>query len=897
MSLPVLSYAPVTLRHIKRAATGTTVLGATLAAQSPVGVNGDGGYQSGRYESVLSDEGTATVTFANAVGGDGILHRRRFACLTDPDYRIGDEWIEIWEGHPGRGRLLFVGAPTDWEKRRATITLELVEGAWLLNTERETAAGFWHHAPRDVFEHYTKAWRTIVADDFLIGADTARWTKVNGTGAVTDLTGSVQLFGPGASLTARADYWGTIALASQRAWRLEMTYSRDFLPHGTPQAVRFEVVDLSDPTVLIRAGITLSEAYTQVDTRGADYVTAGSDINFDGKPNPAKRANASLAIEVRDRWVLFYVDSVLIGSRELDITSDTGAQVVPRIAIQGGLTTSGIQIHEILLRRVDSYLMRGADKGDYRLPGNMPAGGLQGAYHDEADLRTYADTRKYARRVLAPTRKPYARRQDATLAFTPTSPAAWQPSGPPSGEYFSVQWTGAIYLDLATADVTLRLDQVNSARLWVGKTMYGEELLSNWFTFPIASAVLTSGSLRTYTGGSHSGWYSIRVDYRQGSGVAGFSLQQSIGGGAYGTVPASALSPFGCYNAEVRYDSHAEQLKGLVTAFGLQYRCEPRSLESSLFPGELVPRMRVGRDTEKQLTPDESTDVSVKGSATEVVDTLLADAAGLGDQGNTAQLTAESVNYPSVWSTTAIQRHMMIQSAYESLADITDPVLLQTRLASMLGLRLTPWEEVAARPRGHRELLGAFPIILPAALALFAWEPGDGLRIMDEALDLADDTPRQIIAPIWQFSPDGLGAPTVRFHQRPRSQQDALRAIVRAVLLPQRNYQGQLVVVNGSVGAQPATSYLPDNYSRVSIPVDITDIVQAELVVQYKDNTSTWTITVNGVSTGITFATAGHYSILAFVAREINMQQQRMYVGITGGTGSVEYSVALVVRV
>lgn len=871
--LPVLAAAPVTVRHIKRgsAAGAITVLGASFAPQPRKGANGPRGYSSGSYESALNDDGKGTLALPNIVGDDGVLHRRRFACLTDADYQPGDEWIEVWQD--GRDKPLFVGTPLDWEKRRAHVTLELVDAAWMLNQQRETAAAFWAHAPRDVFEHYTTAWIPIIADDFDQGAN-ANWTTVH----ATNQAGSVRLEPPTADTAAElkaASSVPGVAIGSQRAWRLEMTHNRflaatgliNLLLTSETAAARFE----------FQVTTTTIDVYYFNAPGGTDYHTVVS-------APPLRQNGGSLAIEGRDRWVFFYVDGQLQVSIELDITSSDIYR--PWVQARNGATVgTWLEVSSLLLRRADPYLMRGADKGDHRIPGLLPAGGLRGTYYDEADLRVHGDTSaKLYRRALAPTRQPYARRQDPTINF---SAAGWQPAGPADNKYFSVRWTGAIYLDLAAADVTLNVVGFGGARLSIGKTLYGQHVAAHWGTG--GSFSITTGSMRAHLG-MVSGWYPIRLEVMQGSTSNDVILSRSVGGAAYEAVPTTALSPFGIYEAQVRYDSHAEQLKAIALAYGLQYRCEPRSLESGGFPGEVVPRIRVGRDTDKILTPDESTDVGVQGSASDVVTTMLADASGLGgDQAGGAQLTSEAIHYAGAQP----GRHMALASAYESLADITDPMLLQTRLASMLGLRLTPWEEIAAKPRGHRELRDTFP--MTGQIAAFAWEPGDGLRIEDDAIDLKDLTPRQIIAPSWPFRPDGLGVPSVRFRQRPRSQQDALRALVRATLLPQRNYQGQLATVSGNIASQPASTTVTDTLSRVSLPPDLAAVLRADLVVQSKSDTSTVTVNVNGAATGLTFTVPGRYDLRPYIARDAT--NPRMYAHLSGGTGTTTFALELLVRV
>lgn len=885
--VPVIFAAPVTVRHISRAATGTAVLGATFAPQPGSGVNGRRGYQNGTYEPALSEAGTAKLTFPNAAGEDGVLHRERFACLTDAEYLPGDEWLEVSQD----GHVLFVGTPVDADKGRTSIVLDLDDGAGaVLPQQREFAAGFWSHAPRDVFEHYSKAWRTSHADDFINGwNDGISWVITTGT--ATAQPSAVRLnvpAGAGATstITTAGGYWRPVDLVNSRAWRCEARFTQALV--GAAGSALTMVGGAGDSATLQTDAVTGSVLVA---------VTGGPSGFRVEKAIDKTAVNVTMAIERHDRWLFFYVQGALVAALESTMLLGTIGEPQFGVVNTAGAGVSGYtDLDYIIVRDLQPFLMRGSDKGDYRLPSDPVAGGLRGAYFDEAELRTVGDTTAaFYARALSPIKKPYARRQDATINFATATPPAWQPVGN-GGNYFSVRWTGAIYLDLVAADVTLRLASLdNGARLYVGKTMFGQHLLQQWANPTGAPYTLTSGSLRTHLGIA-TGWYPVRLEYVQGAGAGGIILQQSIGGGAYAVVPATSLSPFGVYEAEVRYDSFAEQIRTLVETFGLQYRVDPKSLESGEFPGAMIPRVRVGRDTDKVLEPPESTEVSVRVSSRDRATTLIADAAGLGDQANAAQLSSEAVDFDGLWGTSVADRHLAVASGYESLSDITDENLLRTRLASMLTLRSSPWEEVGARPRGYREFRDTFPPTFPVAgaLALFDWEPGDGVRLRDDELGLLDTEPRQIVAPSWPFVPAGRGAPTVRFRQRPRSQQDALRQVIRAVLLPQRNFQGQLVLNVGNPGYNPPDATLPDPYSRVAMPADVRDIVKAEWVIMSKGDASASTLVVLGVNTTVVAYTTGRYDFTPWVS-----QIGAPYLYATGGghTSTLFFRIELVVRI
>ena len=102
--------------------------------------------------------------------------------------------------------------------------------------------------------------------------------------------------------------------------------------------------------------------------------------------------------------------------------------------------------------------------------------------------------------------------------------------------------------------------------------------------------------------------------------------------------------------------------------------------------------------------------------------------------------------------------------------------------------------------------------------------------------------------------------PVAQFRQRPRSFRETLRRILKTAVAPQRNYQGTLTTVQGSLGG----TYEP--FSRVPLPADRSAIVKAELVVGYKTDGSTKTIALHtGPQNAGTFNSTGRYDITAYV--------------------------------
>ena len=355
-------------------------------------------------------------------------------------------------------------------------------------------------------------------------------------------------------------------------------------------------------------------------------------------------------------------------------------------------------------------------------------------------------------------------------------------------------------------------------------------------------------------------------------------------------TPQVKLSPYGVYNENVRFESHYDQVKAMEQTFGYQFTVEPKQLESGEFPGKMVPRLRVGRDTDKIVTDDETTDDALDISAEESVDAILADAAGLATETEAQQITAEVTNHRSAG------KHLVHSVEHESLAEISQPSLLLQRLGSMLALRTQPWEEVAAQPRGHRELMDTFP--LTGAAAEFAWAPGDGVRLRLERQNTYDHEPRQIMSVARRFTPDGVTAPSVGFAQRPRSVPEMLRGIQRTFIQQGRNYQGQLVVVMSSHGAQ-ALTIAHDAFCRYSMPDDESAVLRAILVVLQKSDSTPWDVAVNSVGTGLVVTKPGRYNITPWVKRLTRVPQG--YAALVsqgaGSTGSSLYVVELMLRV
>lgn len=877
--------------RVRRVALGTgpgqvTVLGQSFVPAWDLG--GRQGWVSGTIERRLYEEGVGTLRLANAAGADGQRHIDRLRCLTDAGFAPGDEWFEVWEDTD----LLGVWTPTGSQRvTRSDIQLSGEDAASLLKRTRETTVGYWCQAPRDVIEHYGRAWRALIAEGFDTGGPAFTYSVSpqttpdgawNYTRCETDQSvwpGAVRLRNNGAYavLASTATFTaGTGAADRYRPWRAEV----DVLPGpvAAGEAMAFHVWD--GTTNLAAINILYDQA-----TFSTSLVTSG----FGNRVPITLSASVplKLSMEGRDRWVFFTINGRVACILPMGSVSNPVYVQVDGPSNNG----SALQVRSVSLRVADRLLVNDR-AGDYRLPGVPAPGGLWGEYVDANDLVAAYGAGIASQIMLNPTRDPVASRLEAGLNYTSANPPAWRPQGVPQ-DYFAARYTGSIYLDLDNADYAVRVTCDDEATVWVGRTRGGEHVAyatgapgvgaSNWLKAGSSSGSAPSGTTGPLAG-MRSGWYPIVVEFKQvtGSGGIVFEWESSGAVGTWTTVPPAKLSPYGVHRTLVRNESHYDALKAAADVYGYQWTCEPRSLESGEFPGRIVPRVRVGRDTEKRLGESEATDLAAELDLDTRADALQADASGISDPAAGAQLTAEMLNYRAAGA------HLIVTADYESLADITSPQLLEQRLTTLLALRASPWQTVAARPPGRRELLDAWP--LTGTLAEFQWAPGDGIRLDLPTVGVVDTAPRQILGVTRDYTPNGLAPPVAAFRPRPRSIVAALRDLRRAALQPQRNYQQQLAQTAGSVGSQGAYVGGADDYSRLALPPP-DRVVSLFLVVLAKSDASAWTIAMNGASTPIVVTAPGRYDVTAFATA--NPSGYNIGRLVTGGTGTGDWLVRL----
>lgn len=894
----------VTLRHVRRAAPSgalVQVLGTSWAGETE-GLVGRGGYVRGSYTRRLDDVGEFTVVLPNAAGSDGRNHVQRFL-VTAPGvlYEPGDEWVEVWDD----STLLFVGTPTNPQVQRGSLQLQGYDALHLLKTQREYFAGYWCHAPRDVFEAYTRVWRLYLAEDF---QDTSAYPALGSQVATGAITPDGRL---GYSWTSQGPTAGTVrihplangteglvrgiapvnsyeigsaAADPYEYWQVRANYTRPrfgnelVAPYGDNAAVRVGLWDTVADTQLV--WLQLQEKYTYI---SAPNQLSGTQRGLDVQLQTDPPGPYEIIIEGRERWVYFYVNQALVGCLPMPVGPYT---VVPFVGLRSGDASHRqyIDLTNMTLRRTQPWLMRGSHRGDYRLPGAPPPGGLWGRYYTDAQLAASSNPDVYKAEAFSPfhnSDRVIAQRLDKDLNFPhdgtsgtdnlgeTVNPPNWQPSG--TNLWWSVRWAGAINLPLASvAGVQLRVTTDHEGcRVWIGRTRWGEQIYDDWDspaggTHVVGTLNGGGGLLPTGPGGVYEdGWYPVVIEYgnRNVAGAA-FRLEWKLGGAAWAPVPSSALSPYGVYDTydqPLRLESHYDQLQALRLAYGYQFVLQPMSLETGEFPGRVEPRVRVGRDTSVVVDSIEAPDYGTSINTDDYARAVLLDGQGLGLNAAAGgeQLSVEALNYAGA------EDAVMLQHQAEQDGSISYGPLLAQRATTYLFLHGSAWEQVTANPRGGVRVADTWPLGGPAAL--FDWLPGDAARLTLPEIGVMDGSPRQILTVQRSFTPEGRGTPEVGFAQRPRNARAFLREQFRRTLVKQRTWQGQHVATTGTY-AQAGTDLL-DPVSRILLPPDLSDVVRVQLVVHDKqDGDTPWYVWVNGLPTNLPPVTApGRYDISAYV--------------------------------
>lgn len=872
-----LDSSRVRARHIVRAPSSTPgarqVLPGQWWAPAAGSIEGPQGWQGATVERRVNDHGTMQgLALPNGAGSDGQMHRDRFAVRTDPEYRMGSEWIELTDDDSGRP--LAVTTPDSARVDRTAVSLSGVDAAGLLSGFREGRVAPWTpHAPQDVVDWYSRAPQARVSTVFASSPASLHGWSVNGGTPVATIEGVRLPAGaaiaryedgphinnyPGRSLraTLRLDDTAGLSLVTF-TWSGQELYVR---PQGSNQW-----------------GLSMT-------VREATGPTSGTIREFACSPVPrSQRDTIEVEMFVRDGWCIVTMDGQVAAQVRHDVGHYDAGGV--RIGV-GGSGSAAVTVREVYVSAMVPLLRRAAPATDYRVAGAPTPGGLRGDYFLEADAWARASTQfspygHFWATAMAPLAEPYQRRLDTSMDF---NGATWMPPGPSGGRRFAVRWSGSIYLPLAERDVWCGLygaggGIVGMVRVWIGSTRSDRPYQSlTWAGEAQADAV--GGSLRSHLGSTASGWYPVVIEYAVGATSANprirFTRSTGAGPNTQLIADASILSPYGCWEGDLGGESHREAIDGVCAPMGLRWRVQPKTLESGEFPGRLEVAARLGTDTDYTLGEDEATEYASELAAGETVDQIVADAAGLGDTLGREGLSASMVDPDAVG-------RPWVMSRYEQLGEISEETMLRQRMSSLLALHGSPVETVAARPRGQEALTDTFPVT--GAARLFTWEPDDGIRLSLPTIGVEDLTPRAITSVTWPLTPDGRGAPSVGFRQRPKHLRAALQRLLRQSMTARRRYQGQLAQITGSFGST-TTASAPDGHSRIGLPVG--EVVKVELRVITLNGAGT--IEVLGANTGIAAGSTGTYDVTAWVPAGLTYGYARL-------VGAASYTIQLVATI
>jgi hypothetical protein len=780
MTVETIDARGYSLRHVHPTATyesegGTaTVLGKTYGftwlptSHMPT----DSGFVEGTYTRRLGDSGEFSITFPNGTSSLGPW-RDRFS---------GDgalEFIEVYRDD----RLEFVGCIQRVEIDRGSVTISGPD-AWALLRRAYERDRAWTAAPQEVATAYTRVPIAVLADDF---DSLAAWS-VTGSSSVANSEATIW------------DVGGGVAAITQSVGSLGDTWRA----RATVRAVSDTNVD----TMFVGISAGVSVAY---------YVSIGTGLwsfydTVDGTviTQRARAIDRTVPVTVEvvrlGRWIGASVQGNFIGF--LEVKSGFTGSLSFDMQVETTATAGQMVISQASLIEHQDFLARGSDMGDYVLPGDQPPGGLLGRYFDDADLQGFAIADRKTR-ILAPDRGHYAERVDASMDSASGLSIPVQPGN--SGDYYSIRWSGSVYLRFDLGNYTIETTSVDDGnRVWIGKTGWGEQVIDDWNTSSGTNTALLTAS--DY--GSAAGWYPIVVEYFQETGGDVFRLQftppastytdpggTSITASTKITIPSTSLSPLGCFDNRVQGTAHFDLVTQAAQSFGYGIICEPMSLESGEFPGRVVPRMRVGSDTDVILSPDDTDGVEpalspgVTLDATDQARALILSGAGIPD-GRGSQTTSE------VADLAALDTGLFVIEAWVDASDISNLALLEARGNAELALRGPEWEEVRATPRAQERMADTWP--LSDTLSAMYWQPGDGVRLIVPDIAVEDTEPRQMIQVTRTFMAEGRTGTQVAFRQRPRSGVRTTRGFLRSALALGRSYQGQKVTLTGLINDQLA---------------------------------------------------------------------------------------------
>lgn len=886
----ILQQDKVTLRHVgpksaiwpaPPAGVSTFALlnqAAMIARPLPVSdVPASQDFVSGSWTGRLGDAGEAQLVFPNATSSDGEPWRDRF----DPTGHL--QFVEVRLN----GFLEVVGVIDQVTTDQQGVTVHAYDAFWLL---KKAYVRDWvvTQAPRDVIERGTALWTPFIADNFpasstIVGTTlttpTNTWGAAGGSGATLSVgaSGGINCTVPGNTGTnhaATVESDLVVPLATTAVWRATATvHNVKLQPEGAaaPQFISLFVGNCYDD-------LGNNDEY-ELWLRASTAVLVINDAAVSDTETTVPPATSyALALESDGEWVSAFVNGQLVGCLRRQHPASTGYFAGVQLDDGGQSGAASMTIDNCFLAYAAPFLQQGSDKGDYVLPGDAstyPTGGLHARYFNDLDLSA-----SFSRlsQIMAPPRTQtygasspaeYANQQDATIngQANPTPGA--------TTSNWSVRWFGAIYLKLSAGNFAFQLNwpgnipQPVAARLWIGRTKFGDQIIDAWTYSQSAGAAnsnsvnlqaLLTGTNSDGTTSAKDGWYPIVIEYSVDSTALGaptlyFTLVPvtytdpggtSIPSGSGATlVPATSLSPLGCVDQRYQGISHFDLIQQTAQAFDHQIAVKPQPLESGLFPGVLAPRIREGQDTDIVLKPDLTPRDDAEGllnysstlDSSDFASSLQGNGAGLqtGTQGQLQEL---------VYDPATLQASLFDAQQWQDFSDAAFPSLLQALLNSQLGLQLEPWQLLSADPNGRPRKAFTWP--LTGATASMRWRPGDGVRINAPLINVIDTAPRQMLVITRNIAPHGITSTQGTFANRPKNPARALKRQLYTATRLQRNYQRQIVTLNGQFvnsAVAAGAGNVSGSFSGIIAPTGL-QIVRARLYVAFIDASAavSWTV-------------------------------------------------------
>jgi hypothetical protein len=863
---------------------GFVVLGQTLYAEAlpQLRLPDSPDFHEGKYTLRMFDAGDLNVSFPNRDASDGQPWRDRFSTAGHLEFLEISRESEVEQ----------VGVLVKQTADRQSVSLEGYDGLFLLKKAFEQEwTGIM--APRDVIERYSGLWVVTLGDAFLtIPASEAKWELHTTGSSAASFTAS------GISLTANngeAQAQSTGSFSTDLGpWSVRMQGNISSLGGGGGNFHMFVIGGLGNYVELV---VNASAAALSIASTGASSVIPLSST--------LKLGTHTFLIECDGRYVSAYIDGQLVG-----VLGGFAPTVPPQVQIAVTDNANGAQmtVEEVVCKSLEPLLMRGPEKGDYVLPGTAatyPTGGLHGRW------RNYGGSGEPAwfERLLAP---------DPRAANFPTflenvipklEGAPAQPTGV-AGEFYAAQMFGAIYLDLEhNPEILIKLVFEGAARVWIGQTQFGQQIIDAWKTEGSREVnVFVKASVL----GARKGWFPIIIEYAYATGEKKLELYvfpttagwTDPGGTTIVVgpqiVPTTSLSPLGCVDARIQGSSHFDTVIETARNFGYELRCEARQLESGEFPGRLVPKARLGKDTDEIIEAGDIDRRSEMGTysatldATDAASSVKAFGSGIAD-GKGSQIAFEALSVADEANT------LFDIQAWVSAGDIAFPELLAARAATELALRRGPWENIEGEPIARDRLADTFP--LTGAMAAFHWQPGDGVRLWLPDVSVVDTSPRQILQVVRSFSPEGRTGTQIGFRARPKDPLYVLRQALRDATRNARAYQHQYAP---RVSNHISASLGSEGFSEFAIvalsPAD--RIVDAQVILTLNTTAQTTVVEINGVDRtvqlGGPWKIPASISILPFAVPASPPSDQRLYVRVknTGGVASViEFQVVLTLLV